>query len=187
MNITTDRQKQISIIHYLDIGQSMVVAKGNPENITAPTDLCGKSVAAESGTTEVDYLQGTGDYKGKGLPAELHEGRQAAAHGGCDPERYGCPPAIAGGQGGLSTSPIRRWRVSMPFSIQISSNWWVSQSSRRPSGIGVPCGVGDCTSAPLTPLGQAVQTALKSMMADGTYAKILEKWNGAKDSAVTLP
>jgi len=56
-----------------------------------------------------------------------------------------------------------------------------------PVGLGIPCGgPSDCTSAPLTPLGQAVQTALKSMMADGTYGKILDKY-GAKDSAVTLP
>ena len=55
-----------------------------------------------------------------------------------------------------------------------------------PVGIAVPCGASDCTSAPLTPLGQAVQAALKSMMADGTYAKLLDKY-GAKDSAVTLP
>ncbi|HUH97589.1 MAG TPA: transporter substrate-binding domain-containing protein, partial [Anaerolineales bacterium] len=70
MNITADRSKQISFIHYLDVGQSILVAKGNPQNINVPTDLCGKSVAAESGTTEVDYLQGTGDYQGKGLAAD---------------------------------------------------------------------------------------------------------------------
>jgi len=70
MNVTTDRSKQISFIPYLKIGQSMLVAKGNPKNINVPTDLCGQSVAAESGTTEVDYLQGTGDYKGKGLAAD---------------------------------------------------------------------------------------------------------------------
>ena len=38
----------------------------------------------------------------------------------------------------------------------------------------------------LTPLGQAVQTALKSMIADGTYGSILKKWN-LSDAAVTLP
>jgi polar amino acid transport system substrate-binding protein len=53
-------------------------------------------------------------------------------------------------------------------------------------GISVPCGVADCTGAPLSPMGTAVETALKSMMADGTYLKILTKWNLA-GSAVTLP
>jgi ABC-type amino acid transport substrate-binding protein len=35
-------------------------------------------------------------------------------------------------------------------------------------------------------MGTAVQAALTSMMADGTYLKILTKWNLA-NSAVTLP
>ena len=55
------------MIPYFEAGQSLVVVKGNPEKITGVMDLCGKSVAAESGTTEVDYIQGSGDYEGKGL------------------------------------------------------------------------------------------------------------------------
>ena len=66
-NITADRNKQVSMIPYFQAGQSMVVQKGNPQKISTPLDLCGKSAAAESGTTEADYLQGNGDYKGKGL------------------------------------------------------------------------------------------------------------------------
>ena len=62
MNITPDRNKQISFIEYFQAGQSMLAAKGNPQNINSMMDLCGQSVAAESGTTEVDYLNGTGDY-----------------------------------------------------------------------------------------------------------------------------
>jgi ABC-type amino acid transport substrate-binding protein len=56
-------------------------------------------------------------------------------------------------------------------------------------GINMPCNqpgqdaLADCTGAPLSPLGLAVQTALKSMQADGTYLKILTKWN-LQDSAV---
>ena len=45
-------------------------------------------------------------------------------------------------------------------------------------GINLRCGdATDCTKAPLTPLGQAVQTAFNSMKSDGTYGKILAKWN----------
>jgi len=55
-----------------------------------------------------------------------------------------------------------------------------------PVGIGLSCGSAtDCTSAPLTPLGQSVLTALKSMVADGTYQKILDKW-GVSAGAVTI-
>jgi polar amino acid transport system substrate-binding protein len=50
-------------------------------------------------------------------------------------------------------------------------------------GIVVPCGKEDCTSAPLTEIGKAVESAFKSMQADGTYLKILKKW-GLENSAV---
>jgi len=49
-------------------------------------------------------------------------------------------------------------------------------------GIDVPCGAADCTKAPLSAVGQAVQTALSSMMSDGTYLKILTKWNLANSA-----
>ena len=65
-NITAERLDQVNMIPYFRAGQAFVVAKGNPEGISKPLDLCGKSVAAEQGTTEVDYVLGTGDYKGAG-------------------------------------------------------------------------------------------------------------------------
>jgi polar amino acid transport system substrate-binding protein len=43
-------------------------------------------------------------------------------------------------------------------------------------GISVPCDKDDCTKAALSPLADAVKTALKSMIADGAYGKILDKW-----------
>ena len=66
-NITADRVAQVNMIPYFQAGQSFVVAVGNPAGITSQDTLCGKKIAAETGTTEVDYLNGTGDYKGQGL------------------------------------------------------------------------------------------------------------------------
>ncbi len=65
MNITDTRKKQVSMIPYFQAGQALVVVKGNPKNINGPMDLCGQPVAAESGTTNADWLQSTGDYAGK--------------------------------------------------------------------------------------------------------------------------
>jgi len=77
-NITTDRVKQVDMIPYYQAGQSFVVATGNPKNIKVQDDLCGKSIGAETGTTEVDYLNGTGDYKGQGLSAACTSKGKAA-------------------------------------------------------------------------------------------------------------
>ncbi len=175
-NITADRQKQVSMIPYFQAGQSMLAAKGNPLNINAPTDLCGQSVAAESGTTEVDYLQGTGDYKGKGLPADCTKAGKKA------------PTVVVTQKDTDALQQLQANKVAVYFADTPVAAYYVVQHPDQfqlvgqvvePAmvGISVPCGQADCTNAPLTPLGQAVQTALKSMMADGTYAKILDKWN----------
>ncbi len=175
-NITTDRQKQVSMIPYFQAGQSMLAVKGNPLNINAPTDLCGQSVAAESGTTEVDYLQGTGDFKGKGLPADCTSAGKKA------------PTVVVTQKDTDALQQLQASKVAVYFADTPVAAYYVVQHPDQfqlvgqviePAmvGISVPCGQADCTNAPLTPLGQAVQTALKSMMADGTYAKILAKWN----------
>src|SRR5947207_15945348 len=62
-NINPDRLKVVDMIPYFKAGQSFVAAKGNPKGIKSKDDLCGKTVAVQEATTELDYLQGTGDYK----------------------------------------------------------------------------------------------------------------------------
>ncbi len=185
-NITADRQKQVSMIPYFQAGQSMVAAKGNPDNITGPMDLCGKSAAAESGTTEADYLQGTGDYKTTGgLTQECTKAGKPA------------PTVVLTQKDSDALQQLQAGKVSVYFAdspvaayytVQHPDQFQLVGAIIQPAteGISVPCGQADCTNAPLTPLGQAVQTALKSMMADGTYKTILGKWN-LTDSAVTTP
>ena len=94
-NITADRLKAVDMIPYFKAGQSFVVAKGNPKAINATTDLCGKSVAAEQGTTEVDYVNGTGDYKGKGLSRRAPTQARPAIDMKTVPEGHRCPDGTA--------------------------------------------------------------------------------------------
>ncbi len=184
-NITPDRQKQVSMIPYFSAGQSFVALKGNPDNINTVLDLCGKSAAAESGTTEADYLQGTGTYVGKGVV------QQCAAAG---------KPAVTVVVTQKDTDALQQLQakkvviystdspVAAYYTIQHPDLFQVVGQVIEPiqEGISVPCGQADCTNAALSQVGQAVHDTLKAMMADGTYLKILQKWNLA-DGAVTLP
>jgi polar amino acid transport system substrate-binding protein len=77
-NVTTDRLAQVNMIPYFQAGQAFVVAKGNPAGIHEELDLCGKKAAAETGTTEVDYVNGTGDYAGAGLNKKCVDAGKAA-------------------------------------------------------------------------------------------------------------
>lgn len=192
-NITTDRSKQITQIPYQKFGQSMVVAKGNPQNIKAPLDVCGTSVAAESGTTESDYLTGAGSYdpakgtaelKGKGLNAQ------------CTAAGKKPPVPVLTQKDSDALQQLLAGKVTVYFADTPVAAYYAIQHPDQfelvPSviidpiavGIGVPCGVEDCTNAARRPLGQAVAAALKSMMADGTYLKILTKYS-VQDGALT--
>jgi polar amino acid transport system substrate-binding protein len=184
-NITTDRQKQVSMIPYFAAGQSFVALKGNPDNINGPMDLCGKAAAAESGTTEADYLQGTGDYLDKGITQQCTAaGKQPVTIVVTQKDTDALQQLQAGKVVIYSTdSPVAAYyTVEHPDLFQVVGQ--VLEPIQE--GISVPCGQADCTNAPLSPIGDAVKTALKAMMADGTYLKILTKWNLAS-SAVSLP
>src|SRR6266542_6803289 len=56
MNDTPERQKQVAFVDYINVGQSFMVKKGNPEGINGIADLAGKSASVEVGTTNKDYL-----------------------------------------------------------------------------------------------------------------------------------
>jgi polar amino acid transport system substrate-binding protein len=180
-NITTDRSKQISQIPYFEAGQSMVVAKGNPQNVKTTMDLCGKAAAAESGTTEADYLQGTGDYAGKGLT-------KACTDAGKQPITVVVTQKDTDALQQLQSGKVAVYFADSPvaayYTVQNPNQFQVVGQVLEPiaEGIGVPCGQPDCTNTPLSPLGQDVQTALKSMMADGSYLKILTKFNLASSA-----
>jgi polar amino acid transport system substrate-binding protein len=57
MTDTTARQKRVDFVDYFSAGTSILVQRGNPQHVAALTDLCGRVVAAEKGTTQADLLQ----------------------------------------------------------------------------------------------------------------------------------
>jgi len=186
MNITADRQKQISQIPYFQAGQSFVTLKGNPNKINTPMDLCGKSAAAESGTTEADYLQGTGDYSGKGLTQSCVAAGQQPINVIVAAKDTDALQQLQAGKVVVysADSPVAAYyTVQHPDQFELAAGGQVLEPALE--GIGVPCGQADCTNAPLSPVGAVVKAALQSMITDGTYAKILAKWN-LSSGAVTL-
>ncbi len=56
LNITPGREKTMNFIPYANVGQSILVRKGNPEHIMGLSDLSGKSVAVQTSTVEVDSI-----------------------------------------------------------------------------------------------------------------------------------
>jgi polar amino acid transport system substrate-binding protein len=175
-NITADRIKQVDMIPYFQAGQSFVVATGNPAGINATTDLCGKKVGAETGTTEIDYLQGTGDYKGQGLSAACTKAGKAAINIKSFGKDSDALLALQAGQvdAYFADSPVAGYyTVQHPDQFALSG---IAPLQPAFEGISVP--------QSNTALRDAVQAALVSMINDGTYLTILKKY-GDDSGAVT--
>ena len=59
MTDTTEREKIADFVNYFTAGTSILVQRGNPAGVTELNDLCGKVVAVETSTTQVDLLART--------------------------------------------------------------------------------------------------------------------------------
>jgi polar amino acid transport system substrate-binding protein len=175
--ITAERQQQVDMIPYFQAGQEFVVLAGNPEHIATVDDLCGKSVAAEDGTVEAMHISGTGDYK----PADGLS-NQCVAKGKA---KITLKTFTLDTQALLALSA---GTVSAHFTDEPVAGYEVAHGNgayevvpnlnleRAPEGISV--------GKNHTGLRDAVRAALDSMIADGTYLRILTTW-GIQSGAVT--
>lgn len=57
MTDTVEREQKADFINYFTAGTSIVVRRGNPAGVADLKDLCGKAVAVEKGTVQLDLLQ----------------------------------------------------------------------------------------------------------------------------------
>lgn len=54
VTINADRQKKVDFVPYFNAGESLLVPKGNPKNITTIEGMCGLKVGVQNGTVEQD-------------------------------------------------------------------------------------------------------------------------------------
>ena len=176
-NITADRIKQVDMIPFFQAGQSFVVAVGNPKNIKAQDDLCGKAIGAETGTTEADYLSGSGDYKGQGLSAAC----TAKGKPAIDVKSYAKDSdALLALQTGKVDAYFADSPVAGYYTVQHADQF---QLSGLTLGVALE-GISVQNNPGHKDLVMAVQQALVSMINDGTYMTILKKY-GDESGAVT--
>jgi polar amino acid transport system substrate-binding protein len=179
-NITSARIKQVDMIPYYQAGQSFVVAAGNPANIKVQNDLCGKKIAAETGTTEVDYLQGTGDYKGQGLSAACQKASLPAIN------------VKSFGKDSDALLALQSSQVDAYFADSPVAGYYTVQHPDLFALSGLTLGValeGISVAQDHTALRDVVQQALVAMINDGTYLSILKKYGddpGAITAAVAM-
>lgn len=57
ITITDDRQVLVNFVPYMEAGSGILVQKGNPAGILRPSDLCGKTVALQEGTSQIAIVE----------------------------------------------------------------------------------------------------------------------------------
>jgi polar amino acid transport system substrate-binding protein len=165
---TKARQKVVDFVTYFSAGTSFYVkAKGGP-TINTLADLCGHKVAVERGTTQAaDATSQSAKCKHAGKPAVTVL---------VFPDQNAANLAISSGRGqvGMADSPVADYIVK-------KSNGQFKLTGKSyntaPYGIAIPKGDG---------MTKPILRALKVLMANGTYKKILTTW-GIQAGAITNP
>jgi polar amino acid transport system substrate-binding protein len=173
-NITAEREALVDMIPYFKAGQTFVVASGNPAGIHTELDLCGKRIAAQSGTIEVQFIEGTGDYVDQSLSQTCRAAKKPAIHlRQLDKDDEAVAALIAGEVDAYFVdSPAGGYHVDQHLDQLELSGLTLEVAVQ---GISVPKDKSE--------LRDAVAAALDSMVADGTYRAILAKY-GVADGSV---
>jgi polar amino acid transport system substrate-binding protein len=160
MNDTPERAKQVDFVDYLNVGQSLVVPKGNPLGIITLESLCGHTAGAQVGTTNLDTLNAANQ---KCAAA----GKQAINVTGFK-EDSDALLALKSDRIDIyeTDSPVAAYYISRdPDSLDFAG------PTISPQAYGI------AFRKDSTDLRDQIQSAIDAMYADGTMIKILEKWN----------
>lgn len=156
MNDTPSRAKQVDFVDYISVGQSLMVQKGNPKNITNLSSLAGHAVSVEVGTTNKDFL----DAENKKLSKKMQIVTFPKDTDAANALKTGKVDAYFG------DSPVVAYYIQQdPASFAFAG----SPINPIPVGIAVRKNDGE--------LKTAVKKAIDAMYADGSMKSILAKWH----------
>lgn len=170
MSDTKERQDKLDFVDYFNAGTSILVKKGNPEKINTLDDLCGKTVALQRGTTQEDVATKQQDAckaAGKGAITVLPFDKDT--------------DALTQIKNGRAVADMNDFPVAA-YNAKTASNGNDFQVVGEQIEAG-PYGVGFRKED--SQLRDAVQEAFKAIIADGSYDKVLAKWNVEKGNLKT--
>jgi polar amino acid transport system substrate-binding protein len=167
MNDTLERQKTLSYVDYMHAGFAILVKKGNPAGITTLLDLCGTTVAVQKSTVQGDILRSQTaacSAKGKG-PISLLE----------LPSEPDTQTAIRAGK---ATAEVVDAAVA-EYSAKTAgggSYFETVKDPANPAGYNpVYTGIGVLKAN--TGLVEAIRLGLQSLIDDGTYKTLMDKYS----------
>ncbi len=155
---TKAREKTVDFVDYFSAGTSFFVKASGGPNIETLANLCGHSVAVETGTTQ--QSDATAQSK-----ACTKAGKKAVTVDAY-PDQTKANLALSSGrdQVSMADSPVAAYQVKLSKGVfKLSGKAYGS----APYGIAIPKHNG---------MAAVVQGALKDLLKDGAYLKIMTKW-----------
>ena len=168
MTDNKERQAKIDFVDYFTAGTAILVKKGNPEGIKSIDDLCGRTIALQKGTVQADIAKAQQDKCPAGKKITINELPKDT-------------DALLQVKSGRAVADMNDLPVAA-YTAQTSgggNDFEVVAGQQYDAG---PYGIG--VRKDDTQLRDAIQAALKAIIADGTYQQILEKW-GVTTGALT--
>ena len=174
---TSEREKTVDFVTYYKAGESWYTKKGGP-TISAPADLCGQTVAVETGTTEEADAYGFMGQNpdGSNIKGDTNNCKTAGkpnitVHSFTKQTDADADLLSGHSQVGWADQPVTDYQIKQNSQLQLSGK----PCSIAPYGMALPKG---------SALEKALQDAIKYLIDHGYYATILQKW-GVADGAVT--
>ncbi len=165
---TKEREKVVNFVDYFSAGISFYAKTSANPGVTELKDLCGKTTAVEKGTVEQEEAE-------KQSKLCTKEGKKAVSvlvYAGQNAVNL----AVSSGRAelGMADSPVVAYQIK-----QSAGQFKLIGKSYEfaPYGLAIPKTSG---------MTQPIYEALKQLMANGTYLKILEKW-GIQSGAISAP
>ena len=156
-----EREAKVDMVTYFSAGVNFLVKKGQNQDLTSLDALCGKHVAVEKGTVQLDQANAQSK--------TCTSAGKAALDVQAYPDQNGANLALNSGRADvvLADSPVNSYAAE-----QSNGAFEVigTPYGTAPYGIPVP------KSADYAGFADAIKGALEKLNADGTYAKILKKW-----------
>lgn len=167
MTPTENRMKVLDFVDYLQMGNSIAVAKGNPQALSEEAELCGKKVGLLIGSYQLTANVPAANEKC------VSEGKQPIADSEFQDTRQAISALTSGRLDAvLADSPILDFAAKANPAIEISS-----QYDFTPVGVGLPIESG---------LVKAVSAAMVDIVNSDSYKQVLKKY-GLQSSAITDP
>ncbi|MGU3435001.1 ABC transporter substrate-binding protein [Actinomycetes bacterium M1A6_2h] len=166
MTDTKERQGVLDFVDYSVSGSGILVSKGNPHGITTLTDLCGRDVAAQSGSKQAKMLTAEDNPCSRaGKPNAIVAQK---------PKDTDAQLALLSGQvvADFMDKPAAGYAARTADSGNLFE---VVDDPNDPGGTdATPNGIGVGKNRP--ELTEAIRQALQKLIDDGTYARILDAW-----------